>query len=101
LRRKRHHVNDKSLKRSFRTSARTKDLDQRYEELQKTAVDEQSPKGAEVDPELPGMGQHYCIHCARHFINEHSLTKHKASKVHKRRVKDLAERPFDPEIDPC
>eukprot|EP00730_Choanoeca_flexa_P016929 TRINITY_DN8085_c0_g1_i4.p1 TRINITY_DN8085_c0_g1~~TRINITY_DN8085_c0_g1_i4.p1 ORF type:complete len:141 (+),score=7.81 TRINITY_DN8085_c0_g1_i4:129-551(+) len=48
----------------------------------------------EVDGDLPGLGQFYCIHCARHFIDAHALREHLKSKVHKRRVKQLKDSPY-------
>jgi len=38
-----------------------------------------------IDFDLPGAGQHYCIECAKYFIDELSLKEHKKGKVHKRR----------------
>lgn len=45
----------------------------------------------EVDIDLPGLGQHYCVHCARYFVDEQALTEHRKTKVHKKRVKALKE----------
>ena len=39
----------------------------------------------EVDDDLPGLGQFYCLECARHFDSNDTLDKHKLSKLHKRR----------------
>jgi bud site selection protein 20 len=38
-----------------------------------------------VDEDKPGLGLWYCVECARWFVDENTLTKHKTSKVHKRR----------------
>jgi bud site selection protein 20 len=38
-----------------------------------------------VDEDKPGMGVHYCLECARWFVDETTLSKHRGSKVHKRR----------------
>lgn len=66
----------------------------------------------DASDDLPGLGQHYCIQCARHFADEatlqgsidaftlsysdsksltrlHTCIGHKLSKLHKRRLKDL------------
>lgn len=43
----------------------------------------------EFDPDLPGCGQHYCVSCARYFIDTKALTEHRKTKPHKRRVKEL------------
>lgn len=47
-----------------------------------------------VDLEKPGFAQHYCIHCAKYFIDEHSITEHYRTKVHKRRMKALELEPY-------
>ena len=57
-RRKRVHSNDKHLKK-YRTRRRTKDLDEIEVDLLADGANIQRS-----DPDLPGSGQHYCIHCA-------------------------------------
>lgn len=47
-----------------------------------------------VDLEKPGFAQHYCIHCAKYFIDEHSINEHYRTKVHKRRMKALELEPY-------
>lgn len=47
-----------------------------------------------VDLDLPGAAQHYCLHCARYFIDEHALSEHFKTKVHKRRLKALELEPY-------
>jgi bud site selection protein 20 len=46
--------------RKARVSARTKDLDQIEQDLAK----KQENETVELDPDLPGQGQFYCIECA-------------------------------------
>jgi len=48
----------------------------------------------EKDDDLPGQGQFYCLHCARHFINRDAITGHFRTKVHKRRMKALEIEPY-------
>lgn len=48
----------------------------------------------DVDLDLPGAAQHYCLHCARYFIDEHALNEHFKTKVHKRRLKALELEPY-------
>lgn len=48
----------------------------------------------EVDIDKPGGAQHYCIHCARYFINQQALEEHFRTKVHKRRLKALELEPY-------
>lgn len=47
-----------------------------------------------VDLEKPGFAQHYCIHCAKYFIDDHSIQAHYRTKVHKRRLKALELEPY-------
>lgn len=48
----------------------------------------------EVDLEKPGFAQFYCLHCAKYFINDHSMQAHFRTKVHKRRLKALELEPY-------
>ncbi|KAF2400001.1 hypothetical protein EJ06DRAFT_42373 [Trichodelitschia bisporula] len=41
--------------------------------------------------DLPALGMHYCVSCAKFFESETNLVAHTRGKVHKRRVKQLAE----------
>jgi hypothetical protein len=34
----------------------------------------------EVDEDLPGAGQHYCVSCDRHFVNEQAKQGHQKTK---------------------
>lgn len=47
-----------------------------------------------MDLDLPGSAQHYCIHCARYFIDDQALNEHFKTKVHKRRLKALELEPY-------
>lgn len=41
---------------------------------------------ATQDPEdLPGLGRHYCIECAKWFESDYNLVAHRKGKNHKRR----------------
>lgn len=42
-------------------------------------------KDTKASEDLPGMGQHYCIECAKWFETEVSLVGHQKGKPHKRR----------------
>lgn len=80
-----HHPKVKAFYKSIRTRRRTRDLDQIQDDI---AKQQENPTLADrpVDLELPGLGQHYCIQCARHFIDQHTLDEHTKSKVHKKRL---------------
>ncbi|KAI7895902.1 uncharacterized protein EV154DRAFT_386250, partial [Mucor mucedo] len=54
-------------------------------------------KNQAIDTDLPGLGQHYCIECARHFISEAHYAEHLKSKLHKRRLKKLEDEPYTQE----
>lgn len=47
-----------------------------------------------VDLEKPGFAQFYCLHCAKYFVNDHSMQAHFRTKVHKRRLKALEMEPY-------
>ncbi|EZA60376.1 hypothetical protein DMN91_010803 [Ooceraea biroi] len=90
--RKKYHRGDTHLKKGWRTKRRTKDLDEIDEDLKEENVEKLLNQ--EVDFDKPGAAQHYCVHCARHFINETALRTHFTTKVHKRRLKALELRPY-------
>jgi bud site selection protein 20 len=48
----------------------------------------------DADDDLPGLGLFYCTPCARHFIDSQALEEHMSSKVHKRRLKDVAQEQY-------
>lgn len=48
----------------------------------------------EVDLEQTGLAQNYCLHCAKHFIDQRALDDHFRTKVHKRRMKALQDEPY-------
>lgn len=47
-----------------------------------------------MDLDKPGFAQFYCLHCAKYFIDDHSLQQHFRTKVHKRRLKALELEPY-------
>lgn len=85
-----------SVKR-YKTKRRTKDLDLIYEEL---ASQEKitSLLNQPLDETKPGLGQHYCIHCAKYFETAIALKTHLKTKIHKRRVKELKDVPYTQEV---
>ncbi|XP_034269416.1 zinc finger protein 593 [Pantherophis guttatus] len=84
-----------SLARQWKTKRRRRDLDQIHHDM----VPENAAKllRQELDPDLPGSAQHYCLHCARYFIDLKSMKDHFRSKVHKKRLKQLSEEPYTQE----
>ncbi|KYQ92911.1 hypothetical protein DLAC_05504 [Tieghemostelium lacteum] len=86
------HTKNKQYKRARAVKNRAKDIDQIYEELQPGKLEKHSK--FEVDPDLPGLGQHFCIHCSKHFQDDKALQTHFKSKPHKRRLTLLKEKPY-------
>lgn len=115
-RRKKMHWGDTHLQRRWRTRSRNRDLDlvsnnsdsgkQKHLNLTLTnytprfQIDEDLKTKSEelinqnVDLEKPGFAQFYCIHCAKYFIDDHSIQAHYRTKVHKRRMKALELEPY-------
>ena len=51
-----------------------------------------------LDPDLPGLGQHYCVACAKYCISADALKQHLATPKHRRRLKMLTtEKPYSHE----
>lgn len=48
-------------------------------------------KESNAAEDLPALGQHYCIECAKWFEGEYNLAAHRRGKNHKRRVRMLKE----------
>lgn len=84
-----------SVKR-YKTKRMTRQLDQIFDDLS-TPESIQKLKNQEEDETLPGMGQYYCVQCAKYFFDNTSLKGHIRGKVHKRRVKELKIKPYTPE----
>lgn len=82
-----------SVKR-YKTKRFTRDLDQiLYDDMssdQAIAALEVQP----VDETKPGLGQFYCIPCAKYFETETAKRTHLRGKIHKRRVKDIRAGPY-------
>merc|ERR1712004_212914 len=48
----------------------------------------------EVDFDKAGLGQFYCVHCAKDFINPKAFQDHVKGKPHKRRLHALKTDPY-------
>lgn len=81
-----------SVKR-YKTKRRTRDLDLILNDLS-SPESIQKLKQQPEDENLPGLGQYYCIHCAKYFLDNNALKGHLRGKVHKRRVKELSVNPY-------
>jgi hypothetical protein len=84
---------NKQFKKQHDTKRRRRDVDQIQDDIAKT-----NHTGAQIafddTEDLPGLGQFYCICCARHFQDEVTLSAHNKSKDHKRRLKDVAQQKY-------
>ncbi|MCJ1402034.1 Bud site selection protein 20 [Xylographa trunciseda] len=80
-----------SIRRS-KTKRRTRDLDQIHTDL-RSPKHLARHKTAKPSEDLPGLGQWYCVECAKWFEGEHNLLQHRRGKNHKRRVRMLREEP--------
>ncbi|KAJ1662634.1 hypothetical protein IW140_001064 [Coemansia sp. RSA 1813] len=87
VRRKRMHCNNKELHHKYKTKRRTKDLDQIQEDLK--PENKARLLSQELDEELPGLGQFYCVECSKYFVDERTQREHRRSREHKRRLRDL------------
>lgn len=81
-----------SVKR-YKTKRRTRDLDLIYNDLSsKESI--MRLKNQPLDENKAGLGQYYCIECAKYYETQEALDRHTKGKVHKRRVRDLKQRPY-------
>lgn len=76
-----------------KTRRKTRDLDQIKADLLSPKHLRQY-KETRATEDLPALGQHYCIECAKWFDTETNLVSHRKGKPHRRRVKDLKEEPY-------
>ena len=50
-----------------------------------------------LDENKPGLGQYYCVPCAKYYVNEITIQAHFKTKTHKKRVKTTKEIPYSHE----
>ncbi|QPG72710.1 hypothetical protein FOA43_000011 [Brettanomyces nanus] len=80
-------------RRKYKTKRRKREVDQIFEDLS-SPESIQKLKHQACDEDKPGLGQYYCVHCAKYFQDNGALAQHLKTKVHKRRVKLLKVNPF-------
>lgn len=91
--RKKNRTKHKEHRRNMKAKNITRHYDQIYQDLK--------PENAkrllnqDLNEELPGLGQYYCIECASYYVNKRSLTEHQKTKLHKRKKKILKVKPYD------
>lgn len=84
----------KDYKKAHCTARRRRDIDQVQDDIIKVAELQTDNLQFEEDDDLPGLGQFYCLQCAKHFADQVNLDNHKKTKPHKRRVKDVAQQQY-------
>ena len=95
-RRKNNTAKNKKLRKARGTKRLPKFNDEIYEDLKPDNI-EKMQKNFKIDDELTGLGQFYCISCARYFISSEALNIHNSTKDHKKRLKSLKEKPYSQE----
>jgi bud site selection protein 20 len=83
-----------SNKRGRRKRTLARAVDQIYDDMADPLRAEALRSKQPIDFDLPGLGQHYCIECARYFIDANVLVQHTRTKLHKNRIKELKEKPY-------
>jgi len=84
---------NKHLHKKLKVKRHTRDIDQVFEDIQPGKVEKYDEM--EIDEDLPGLGQHYCVTCAKYFVDGNTLITHKTTKFHKRMVKELKVEPHN------
>jgi len=92
-RRKGNVAKNKHLHKKKRTRNFSRDVDQIYEDVNVPGKKEQL-LNQPINEDLPGLAQYYCLSCARYFVNEKALQNHLTTKVHKKNLKKLQEKPY-------
>lgn len=100
--RQRPKANTKAKRRFYRRTImdlknRTRDLDRIQDDVKalaegKLTKDQLDYVAGAID--LPGSGEHHCLHCARHFIDARTLDIHLKTKDHKKQVKRVNEEQY-------
>ncbi|KAM9432700.1 zinc finger protein 593 isoform 1-T3 [Salvelinus alpinus] len=82
----------KSIGKTWKTKNYKKHLDEIHADMKPSAAAKLLKQ--EVDYDVTGSAQHYCLHCARYFIDVKALKDHFKTKVHKKRIKLLKDEPY-------
>ena len=65
LYKRKNTAKNKKIHRQLKHKAYSRDTDQIHDDLKPENFD--SKKNQVIDETLPGLGQHYCVPCARYF----------------------------------
>ena len=85
--RKKTRAKDTTHRRIVKAKSFTRHNDQIYDDLKPENVTKLVNQPSDED--LPGLGQFYCVLCAKHFVNLKGIEDHKRTKSHKRQNKVL------------
>ena len=94
--RKKGHKHKQIKKANLKTKRYRRDVDQ-------VVLEDMQPENSkkllnqELDEYKPGLGQYYCVTCARYFISHESLQGHFKTKEHKKRFKTTKDIPYSHE----
>lgn len=81
-------------KRGRRKRELARAIDQVYDDVTDPKRAEDLKSNQPVDFDLPGLGQFYCVECARYFISPVALDAHVQTKRHKARLRELRVKPY-------
>jgi len=87
-RRSRTHKAQRDVHRAARTRAFPRQLDQ-IQHIDLLPDNREKLEAQPLNVDLPGLGQHYCVECAKYLESDVALKSHWKGKVHKRRCKEL------------
>lgn len=83
--------------RKTKTKRYRRDADQILHDDLSSAARIEQLKNQKFDEYKPGLGQHYCIPCAKYYESSEALKSHQKSKVHKRAIRALRFGPYTKE----
>lgn len=89
----RHGAKNRFYKRSVMDlKNRGRDLDRIQADVADMAAGKPAPFLRELHDtvDLPGAGEHYCVSCARHFVDAATMALHVRTKDHKKQAKRVA-----------
>mmetsp|Transcript_23797 Transcript_23797/g.26974 ORF Transcript_23797/g.26974 Transcript_23797/m.26974 type:complete len:145 (-) Transcript_23797:265-699(-) len=89
--RKKNRAKNKSHNRGVKTKNYKRDHDQIVGDME--PGNREKLENQPISEDLPGMGQFYCVSCARYFINQKAIQHHNDTKSHKRKLKEALETP--------
>ena len=87
------HKHKQIKKANLKTKRYRRDVDQ-------VVLEDMLPENAvklnnqPIDEYQTGLAQHYCLHCARYFIDDATMKTHFLSKTHKKRMKTVKNIPY-------